>query len=38
MQMVFEILAKYTCVCIALLDGGEREVTSRAGEFRIASK
>ncbi|XP_067952111.1 netrin receptor UNC5A-like isoform X1 [Watersipora subatra] len=33
---IFVILARYTCVCIAVLDEGERQVRSRAGEFRIA--
>ncbi|XP_067936377.1 netrin receptor UNC5C-like isoform X2 [Watersipora subatra] len=33
---IFEILARYTCVCIAVLDEGERQVRSSAGEFRIA--
>ena len=36
--MIFEIFARFWCVCIALLEGGKREVTSGFGEFRLAGK
>lgn len=38
-EMIFEWLTpSYWCECIAQLDNGNREVTSRRGEFKVASK
>lgn len=37
-DMVFVILARYTCFCIAILENGDKQVNSREGEYKIASE